>query len=167
MKTVMQAEQPIVLYRRREEQLRMFFSLSVSLLLFFTATAKFCAVIQHRPFLFVPDPVFSFTTEMRITWVSMLLEYCATVFIFFNRRYLSAMVACSWLASLFVCYRMLAYAFFAKKPCPCLGRVLDWTGLSQAALDAIPIIILCYMGIGSLLFLLLSNLEVPINDSEI
>jgi len=147
--------------------LRVFFVTSVSWLLLFTALAKITAIIQQKAFLPLPDPVIPAITTRQSMLAAIILELGVAAFMFVRRKRLSAMVGCSWLVSIFVCYRMLAYAFFAKKPCPCLGGVLDWTRLPQAFLDTIPIIILCYMGIGSLLFLLLSNLKNPMSGSEI
>ena len=94
--------------------MRKFFSISVSLLLGFTAIAKLVAVFQHKKFLLLPDPVFPsiITRDSMIT--AVILEVMVAVFMFYKRKSLSAMVACSWLASIFVCYRMLARAFFAK-----------------------------------------------------
>jgi len=146
---------------------RTIFATSVSLLLLFTAIAKIVAIVQPRSYLALSDPVISSITTRQSMLVAIILEMSVAVFVFVRRKRLSAMVGCSWLVSIFVGYRMLAYALFTKKLCPCMGGVLDWTRLPQALLDIIPIIILCYIGIGSMIFLLLSNIENSINDSEI
>jgi hypothetical protein len=135
----------------------MYFSVSVACLLVFTAAAKIVAILQHKQFLFLPDPVFSFSTVNATMIIAVAIEIFAAGFLFYNARKLSAMVACSWLTSTFVCYRMLAHAFFAKKPCHCLGGVLDWTGFSENILNAIPIFVLFYIGIGSLSFLFIES----------
>jgi hypothetical protein len=137
--------------------MRKYFSISVSLLLVFTATAKLVALFQHKKFLLLPDPVFSSIMTRDTMILAVILEIMVAVFMFYKRKSLSAMVACSWVVSIFVCYRMLERAFFAKKPCHCLGGVLDWTGLPQKVIDAIPIATLCYMGIGSLFFLVAAS----------
>lgn len=136
------------------------------MLLVLTAMAKLVAIFQRKKFLLLPDPVFSSFTTRDSMIIAVIMEFIVAVFMFYKRKGLSPMVACSWLVSIFICYHMLARAFFAKKPCHCLGGVLDWTGLPQKVLDAIPIAMLCYMGIGSLVFLIAASV-VTTSDSKI
>lgn len=132
------------------------FAKSVSFLLVLTAVAKLIAILEHKQFLMLPDAVFSTLTTRDSLAIAAVLELVVAVFVFLKAKHLSAMVACSWLVSVFVCYRMLAKAFFYSKPCNCLGGVLDWTGISRRVLDVLPIIILCYIGVGSFCFLFAS-----------
>jgi hypothetical protein len=137
--------------------IREYFSVSVSLLLVFTALAKLVAILQHKKFLLLPDPVFSPIIILDSMIIAAIFELIVAAFVFYKRKSLSAMVACSWLTGVFFSYRMLERAFFAKRPCPCLGGILDWTGLSRDVMDWIPVIMLCYIGVGSLLFLIFAN----------
>jgi hypothetical protein len=135
------------------------FAYTVATLLLLTAGAKAIALFEHKGFLNVPDGVFSSLTTRKTLLIAMITEVIVALFIFFRRKELSSMVACSWLATLFMAYHMLAYSFFAQRPCRCLGGVLDWTGLPPRILDEIPIVLICYMEVGSLMFLLCSMFQ--------
>lgn len=138
----------------RSSCIRTSFVISVCVLLSLTASAKAIALVQGERFLSLPDPVCSFLETRYVLAVAVVLEAGVAVFMGRNRRHLIAMVACSWLSAVFVGYRMLDAAFLNTMPCPCLGRVLDFTGLSPKVVDAIPLALLWYMGAGSLLFLI-------------
>lgn len=147
---------------RRLIQLQCLFAISVSTFLVFSAIAKLVAIAQGKRFLAVPDPVFSdlfpgFTTGASLA-IAAILEISVAGFVIRKRKQLCAMVPSSWLVAILVCYRMLAKALYAPNPCHCLGGILDWARIPQPILDAIPVIFLWYMGIGSLWFLLASHI---------
>jgi len=103
---------------------RVCFATSVSCILLLTVIAEIIAILQQKSFLRLPDPVMSSMTVRQSLLLAIVLEISFAVYIFVLRKRLSTMVGCSWLVSTFVCYRMLAYSFFSKKPCPCLGEFL-------------------------------------------
>lgn len=138
-------------------QIRTFFAISASVILFLTAAAKLIAIFQHRPFIDLRDPVFNSLTTRDTLTVASILELGVAVFVLLKRKDLISMVAVSWLVAVFVTYRILMQAFFASRPCHCLGGILDWTHLPQDVLDALPKVLLLYMGIGSISFLLATN----------
>jgi hypothetical protein len=149
-------------------RLRCFFAISVSVFLFLAAIAKLIAIAQRESFLAYPDYVFnaiipSFTTQDALS-LAATLEIVAAGFMLLKRRRLSSMVACSWMTAIFVSYRLLAKAFFAPKPCHCLGGILDWTGMSEKVLYALPVVLLWYMGVGSAIFLFVSSISVNCNQ---
>jgi len=133
------------------------FSISVSIILVLTALAKIISIAQHRRFLDVPDGVFGQLPMRETLALAATMEILTAGFMFVRRKRLSAMVACSWLVSIFVVYRMLARILYVPGRCPCLGGVLDWTGISPKVVDAIPVALLWYFGVGSLTFLFLSS----------
>jgi len=129
------------------------FAVSVVLLLIGTAAAKVIAIARHKPFIAQLDGVVPHLTVRDTMVAAVVLEVGFAVFIWVCRSRLSAMVACSWLVLLFVCYRVAAWELFVRRPCPCLGDVLDWTRLPQWSKDHLALALLCYMGVGSLFFL--------------
>lgn len=135
------------------------FCVSVSVLLVLTATAKFIALMEGKPFLAIPDGVFTTIPTGDLLMLAAVLEVLVAAVVFFKRKDPFASVVCFWLVSVFVAYRLLAKALYAHRPCRCLGGVLDWTKLPTSVLDALPIIILVYIGTGSLLYLLLNALK--------
>ena len=139
------------------KKMRQWFCISVSILLCLSAAAKIISIAQHRRFLNVPDGVFTNLTTRDMFIMAIILETLTAVFIFIKQKHLSALVVCCWLVSTFVAYRMLRVIFYAYTPCHCLGDVLDWTGLSDKALDEVPKVLLWYFGVGSLAFLFLSS----------
>lgn len=127
-------------------------------MLMLTASAKIISIIQSKPFLNYPDPVFTHLSPTLVTKqaleIAALAEICVGSIMFIKRKSLFAPLARFLLVSCFVCYRMLATVFAYTRPCSCLGRVLDWTGFNPIVLDDIPIAILWFMGIGSCFFLI-------------
>ena len=142
---------------KRRMVLQQWFCISVSILLALTALAKIISIAQHKRFLDVPDGVFKPAPIRDTLALAATVEILTAVFMFVRRKRLSAMVACSWLVGVFVVYRMLVKILYVQGRCPCLGRVLDWTGFSPKVLDTIPVALLWYFGVGSLTFLFLSS----------
>lgn len=129
------------------------FSLSVVSLLTLTAAGKIVSIAQVKPFTTVADGVFPFVSTGSVLALGALLEIATALHMACNTKRIVSMVSCFWLASAFLSYRLLAAAFFVGRPCKCLGGVLDWTGLPEKVLDAIPALMLGYMELGSLAFL--------------
>jgi hypothetical protein len=150
MGTLIASDKRLIIQRR--------FCNSVSILLCLTALAKIITIVQHRRFLDIPDGVFKPVTNQDTMALAATLEILTAVFMFVRRERLSAMVACSWLVGIFVVYRMLGKILYVQQRCPCLGGVLDWTGISPKVLDTIPVALLWYFGVGSLTSLFLSSI---------
>jgi hypothetical protein len=134
-------------------QLRGHFAVSVASLLLLTAIAKLISLAQKRPFLRIPDGVFPFLITRDVLAIAVLLEITVAAIMFFKRNDSIAVVACSWLVVMLVFYRLLAKALFVRQPCHCLGGLFDWIRLPRYVLDAIPVVLLYYMGVGSIIFL--------------
>lgn len=134
-------------------KLRAWFLVSVGLLLFLTSAAKFVALTQHKPFLAGEDPLFTFLATRQTLAIAATLELAVAGWMFARRRQCVTLLVCSWLVYVFICYRSLSKVGFGARTCPCLGGVLDWTGISPSILNAIPVVMLWYMGVGSLMFL--------------
>lgn len=142
------------------------FAVSVVAILIGTAAAKVLALARHRPFLADLDWVVPRLTVRDTMVAAVILEVGVAVFIWVCRNRLSAMVACFWLVLVFVCYRVAAVELFVPRPCPCLGDLLDWTGLPQWSKDRLPLALLCYMGLGSLFFLARTSLCLAAKNKE-
>lgn len=136
------------------------FVISVSGFLLLTAVAKVISLIQGKLFLDVPDGVFAFVKVRHVLTLAATLEVTTAIFILLKRKCLSAALIAAWLAVIFGCYRMLSAAFLSESTCPCLGRVLDFSGLSPRTIDAILLAFLYYMGVGSLIFLVVPDTSV-------
>ena len=138
-------------------QTRATFILSVGFLLFVTAAAKLIGIIQNRPFLGHPDGVFPFLATREVLGISALLELTVATIMLMKKEEQIGLVACLWLVVVFVAYRVLAKLLFLQAPCHCLGGLLDWTYLPRRVIESIPIALLCYMGGGTVLYLVARN----------
>jgi hypothetical protein len=136
-------------------KIRKLFLFSVALLLFATAVAKIIAIAQHKKFLDVPDGVIPNVTILFSTVVAVVLEVIVAFGALLGGKTIS-LVAPLWLVFTFTTYRLTASALHVPHPCPCLGRMLDWSGLSNEMLDLIPILILAYIGVGCVVMLILN-----------
>jgi hypothetical protein len=143
-------------------KMRTCFAVSVAAILLFTALAKIVAIAQHKPFLALNDPIITIFRIKDSIAMAAFLEVVVATFMLLKRQHLTAMVACSWLSVIFLCYRLLKRAVFYQEPCHCLGTIFDWTGIPQSISNAIPVILLWYMGVGSLFFLFVSNVPASI-----
>ena len=137
----------------RVQKLRSAFAVSVALLLILTAIAKLIAILQQKPFLTASDGLIPHFTYRDSFIVAIIIEIFVSVFVFVRRRHLFSMVISFWLVAGLLTYRLTKYFMGVLEPCNCLGGVLDWTKIPKGTLNLIPLLILCYIGIGSLIFL--------------
>lgn len=128
-------------------KIRKLFLFSVALLLFATAVAKIIAIVQHKKFLDVSDGVIPNVTLLFSTTVAVVLEVIVAFGTLYWKKTIS-LVAPLWLVFTFTTYRLTASALHVPDSCPCLGRIFDWSRLSNEMLDLIPILILSYIGFG-------------------
>jgi hypothetical protein len=117
-----------------------------------TAAAKLHLLSGFAGILDAQDPVFHVVTR-QVLWLAVAIEIGGAAWIAFNLRDSSSMLPGALLAAMFAGYRLLAWAVFYRKPCPCLGGVLDWLHLAKPIKDAIPLVLLVYMALGSIGFL--------------
>ena len=135
------------------------FAISVFFVLTITAWVKIVALTEERPLWREPDPVFQFIDVGISMVIAASLELIVAGLVIVRRASLDAMLSSFCLVALFVGYRWLGQALFAKRPCACLGNGLDWTGLSEGAQALLPLVVLSYIGAGSLLFLILGAFD--------
>ena len=150
-------------FKKHLVTLRSAFAVSVSLLLLLTAIAKTIAIVQHKPFLQRPDGVFPHLTKGDSLMLAIVGEVLVAVFMIIRSRHVFSMVVCSWLVACFVSYRLTYFLLAIPGPCGCLGGVLDWTSIPRPWLNIVPLLLLCYMGIGSLFFLLAGGVPEKLN----
>jgi hypothetical protein len=104
-----------------------------------------------------PDPVFGISNRLLIRTAGVTEVLLALSIAVLNTVTAIRLVAFSALN--FLVYRMISFALAPGAPCPCLGYIHAWIGMSDKSANWVTLALLMYMCIGSWYFLFLPNLN--------
>ena len=124
------------------------FLLTAGLIFIISGLAKTITFLGHEKILDVDDPIVGvpFRYLLLITGIGEIAV--AYQCLFSGRAWLSvAMVA--WAGTMFLAYRFGLLFLDWHRPCPCLGNLTDYLGISPPAADNIMMGALCYLLFGS------------------
>lgn len=127
---------------------RNFFVVSGGVLLFLTGVAKAWSAIGPARALDVADPIFGVPVRQLMLCVGLVELFIAFFCLFTNKQQFS-LLAMAWLATSFVVYRIGVVWIHGHRPCGCLGNLTDALHITPQTADAIAIVILVYLLIGS------------------
>lgn len=133
------------------------FVLSSGLLLLLTAAGKLAGSLGSSGFLDAQDPVFDIKTRELLRYVAFGEIICGSVLLHQSQKPWSATVVC-WLGAMFLLYRVGRYTIVGRMtPCPCLGDVSEFFGISPLAFDRVAGVILAYFIVGGVAAMYGSN----------
>ena len=124
------------------------FILSAGVVLVTTGVAKVWSGLGHSKFLAVADPIIGiqFGHLMLVVGVA---EIVIALICFLSKRPTLALGLVTWLATIFVLYRLGLWWTDWHRPCACLGNLTDALHISPQSADNIMKAILAYLLIGS------------------
>jgi len=142
----------------RNLNLRVGFRLSAGVILAITGCAKIMSALGDGLILQLHDPVLGipFGQLMAVVGCSELLIAAVCLL----RRWPNVGVALvAWLSTTFLMYRVGLWSVHWKRPCPCLGHLMDALRISPEAADWIAKTLLAYLLVGSFAVLLWPTLR--------
>ena len=99
--------------------------LSASAMLFVASLSKVAALVAWHPSISDPDPILRLPTY-QIYIVSLVIETCVAIRIFFSPNGKTSTWSLVWLAAVFSVYHAGALASNVREPCPCIGNALEF-----------------------------------------
>ena len=126
---------------------RKFFTKSSGILLIFTALAKLFSIIGSARILMEQDPI----TGLRfryLLFIVALVELVVGLTCFFSKHAWFSMGLITWLATVFLAYRIVLKLVGYHKPCNCFGNFTDSIHVSPQIADTASQIILAYLLVG-------------------
>lgn len=129
------------------------FLLSAGGILLLTGTAKMASAFGGSEILRLADPVFGIPFRYLMLTVGLLEFLVAGICLFTSRRTLSLGLV-AWLATNVVAYRSALWLVGWRRPCNCLGSLLDAVHIPPQLADSAIKFLLAYLIIGSWLALL-------------
>ena len=129
-----------------------FLACSISVLLLTTGMAKVYSVLHPEPFMLANDPVFPFLKIRQLLCLTALIEITPAFYVGLRKYSMSAMVATSVFVALIGTYRFIFLSTFFSQ-CICMGSLLDWLRLPESVKHILPVLVLAYLGIASILAL--------------
>jgi hypothetical protein len=129
------------------------FVLSAVVALLVTGLAKLYAALGAATILAAPDPIFAIPNRLLFIAVGTFeLTVAAMCFIGHVKVWSLAFVA--WIATALTIYRVGIWSLELRMPCPCLGTLTEMLHLSPKTADAVALILLAYLLVGSYFLLL-------------
>ncbi len=103
-------------------------------ILLFTGTTKLISAATQVPALALSDPLFGISTAVLLIGIGVLeLGVVGCLCLPVPHVWKHGMVF--WLAFQFLLYRLVKASLGVAAPCPCLGNIADWLGLSLRQAD--------------------------------
>ncbi len=130
------------------EKLGSWFLTSAGVVLAATGAAKFLSGAGTAPILSLPDPIFGIPFRWLFWIVGGIELTIASVCLLTSRSLLSAELT-AWLATAFAVYRLGLLFVAYRKPCPCLGTLVQAIRLPPRAADLAVKAAFAYLLIGS------------------
>ena len=118
-----------------------------------TATAKLFSAMGDVPILSKSTAVFAALTYRQILVLAAMFEGGVAAFLLSDRTEHSKTLAILWASSIIGIYRFGSWLIQPDVPCPCLGNLTGWIGLSPKSADRISLIMLLFMLLGSFVIL--------------
>lgn len=124
------------------------FIYSAGILLAITAIAKFIHSAGSAGILENSDPILTVSFR-HVFWIVGTIEFIIALACFFSGRLWLPVGLVAWLASSFLAYRIGLVLVGWRKPCHCLGNLMDALHIPPQVADMAMKIILAYLLIGS------------------
>jgi hypothetical protein len=139
-------------------------SLSIGAILLITALAKFYDLVNYKSFIGLmelTDPVITLLKMKHTVFISAVLEIIIGTYLIFAKQKTKPLLVTICFVVVIGVYRFVKLIIFAPYPCPCLGSLLRPLHLPKIVEDILPVAILAYMGIASLLALWIIKTKEP------
>jgi hypothetical protein len=116
-------------------------------ILLFASLAKAASLNQDLQILRMHDGILHFLTKSQLLIIVGCLEFVvgASLWLMPNLRVRTKLSMVTWIAALFLTYRLGLLISGDPTPCKCLGDLLGWTGLSDEVVEAISVSMLFYL----------------------
>jgi hypothetical protein len=121
---------------------------SAAVILIITGAAKVWSAFGHTKLLFVADPIFGLKFGQLILAVG-LIEILIALACIINWRSALSIGLVAWMSTCFEVYRIGLWWVGWKKPCSCLGNLMDALHIPPLIADMAMKIILVYLLFGS------------------
>ncbi len=138
----------------RFRRLQALFLTGVAVFFLATAALKLITVLTESPFLGRTDALVHFLTVRQLLFLAALIELTFAWFVLRHCHTVMSLLLGLWLVALFAVYRLGLLAVGFEGQCPCLGRLLDSWPLAAAWADRLLVLALCFIGSGSIGFLI-------------
>ncbi|MBI3416361.1 MAG: hypothetical protein HY043_13785 [Verrucomicrobia bacterium] len=133
------------------------------MILIIAAVLKLISITQSARYLEQFDPLLAFLKNRHMLTLASLLELAVAAQLLSLTSFQKRQLLILWLGGVFAVYHLSLWALNYRKPCTCLGSVLDWAGVSEAWAHQVPIFLTFFLFAGSTT-LLMSHLFVCGND---
>jgi hypothetical protein len=149
-------------------KLHHYFILTSGVILGITGIAKITSALGSVRLLLLTDPLIGLSFRHLLLLVGLVELAIACLCLFTNKIKLNTLLI-AWISTSFVVYRVGLWAINWRRPCHCLGNLMDALHISPETADTTMKIILAYLLIGSYatLFLLWRQKRKAVSASAI